>query len=167
MNRRTTWGLALLGAGAVLVATGLTAAARRESAQVTWDEHVFAVKRHDRGSYDEIELVRPDGSVAASFAGSTDLLCDPPRLALIDLDDDRELELYFTTCDEPGYVDHRGRGLLAVVELSEQQGAELAQRSAWLHQVQNGGWFLVCSGLALALAGATALLMSLLRRRPK
>jgi hypothetical protein len=166
MSRRMTWGLVLLGAGAVAVAAGLVAAGRREPAQVTWDDHVFAVTRHDRGSYDEIELVRPDGSVATSFAGSTDLVCDPPRLAMIDIDDDGELELFFTTCDEPGYVDHRGRGELAVVELSEQQGAELAPlRSFWFQQVRSGGWLLLCAGIASALAGIVALLRVLLQRR--
>lgn len=166
MRRGVTWGLALLVAGAVAVAAGITAAGRREPAEATWAGHVFAIERHDRGSYDEIELVRADGSVAASFAGSTDLVCDPPRLALIDIDDDDDLELFFTTCDEPGYVDHRGRGQLAVVELSEQQAAELAPlRSFWFHQVESGGWLLSCAGIASALAGATALLRRLLRRR--
>jgi hypothetical protein len=83
-----TIGFALLGAGAVAVIAGIIAAGRREPAQVAWGEHVFAVKRSDQGSFDEIEFVRPDGSIAAAFAGSTDLVCDGPRLFLIDVDAD-------------------------------------------------------------------------------
>lgn len=167
MSRRNAFGIAiaLLGASALAVAAGVVAAGRREPAQVAWDEHVFAVKRRDGGSYEEIELVRPDGSIAASFAGSTDLVCDPPRLALLDVDADHELELFFTTCDEPGFVDHRGRGRLEVVELSEQQAAELASlHSFWFHQVRAGGSMLAGAGVAAALAGAIALLL-LVRRR--
>lgn len=168
MNRRNAFGIsiALLGAGAVAVAAGLVAAERREPAQVAWAEHVFAVLRRDGGSYEEIELVRSDGSIAASFAGSTDLVCDPPSLTLLDLDADDELELFFTTCDEPGFVDHRGRGRLEVVKLSEQQAAELAPlHSFWYQQVRAGGWMLVGLGIAAALAGVIVLLRLLLRRR--
>jgi hypothetical protein len=166
MSRRIALGLssALLGAGAIAVAAGIIAAGRREPAQVAWADHVFAVKRRDGGSFEEIDFVRPDGRVAASFAGSTDLVCDPPRLALVDMDAADELEVFFTICDEPGFVDHRGRGQLEVVELSEQQAAELApRRSFWFRQVRDGGWTLVCGGIVGALAGAMALLL-LLRR---
>jgi hypothetical protein len=157
--------IALLGAGAVAVIAGIIAAGRRDPAQVAWGEHVFAVKRSDQGSFDEIEFVRPDGSIAAAFAGSTDLVCDGPRLFLIDMDDDDELEVFFTTCDEPGFVDHHGRGQLEVVELSEQQAAELAPlRSLWFHQVRDGGWALICGGIVGALVGAIALLLMLRRR---
>jgi hypothetical protein len=167
MIRRVALGLsiALLGAGAVAVVAGMIAAGRRDPAQVAWADHVFAVKRRDRGSVEAIDFVGPDGSIAASFAGSTDLICDPPRLALIDIDSDAELEVVFTTCDEPGFVDHRGRGQLEVVELSERQAAELAPlRSFWFRQVGDGGWTLVCGGIASALAGAAALLLMLRRR---
>jgi hypothetical protein len=167
MSRRNplALSLALLGAGAIAVAAGAIASGRREPAQVTWGDHVFTVKRHDEGSYETIELVRADGSIAAEFAGSTDLVCDAPALFLIDIDDDAELELAFTTCDEPGFVDHRGRGRLDVVELSEQEAAELAPlRSFWFHQIRTDGLTLVGGGIASALAGATALLLGLRRR---
>ncbi len=167
MSQRSALGLslALLGAGAVAVAAGVIAARRNNPAQVAWGDHVFAVQRRDGGSYDEIELVRPDGSVAAAFVGSTDLVCDAPRLFLLDIDDDSELEVAFTTCDEPGFVDHRGRGQLEVVELSEQQAAELAPlHSFWFREIRDGGWTLVGGGIAGALAGAVALLFTLRRR---
>ena len=168
MSQRIILGLstALLGASAVAMAAGIMAAGRLDPAQVAWAEHVFAVERRDQGSVEVIELVRPDGSVAAAFAGSTDLVCDGPRLFLIDIDDDGELEVAFTTCDEPGFVDHRGHGQLEVVELSEQQAAELAPlNSLWFRQVRDGGWTLVCGGIMGVLAGATALLLIRLRRR--
>jgi hypothetical protein len=170
MNRRIAWGLsiALLGAGAVAVVAGIIAMGRCEPAQVAWGEHVFAVQRRDQGSVETIELVRPDGSIAAGFAGSTDLVCDGPRLFLIDVDADDELEVAFTTCDEPGFVDHNGRGQLEVVELSEQQAAELAPlHSFWSRQVRDGGWTLMGVGIASVLAGATALLLTLRRRRSR
>jgi hypothetical protein len=161
-----TIGLSLLGAGAVAVAAGIVAAGRLEPAQVAWGEHVFVVQRRDEGSAETIELVRPDGSIAAAFAGSTDLVCDGPRLFLIDVDADDEIEVFFTTCDEPGFVDHRGRGQLEVVELSEQQTAELAPlHSFWFHEVRGGGLTLICGGIAIALAGAVALVRTLLRGR--
>lgn len=168
MSRRVAVGLAvvLIAAGAAAVVAGIVAAGRREPAKVSWDGHTFAVKRRDLVSAEAIDFVRPDGSVATSIAGSTDLVCDPPRLFLVNVDDDSELEVVFTTCDEPGFVDHRGRGELAVMELSERRAAELAPlHSFWFRQVRDGGWMLVGSGMVGVLIGAAAMLLVVLRRR--
>jgi hypothetical protein len=149
----------VLGAGALAVVLGLVANSRRDPDTVTWGKAAFLVKRRDLGQAVAIDFLRRgDGVVAESIAGRTDLVCEPPHLMLIDLDGDGETEVYFTTCDESGFVAYRGGEQLEAVQLSEFEVAQLrVLHSFWFRQLQDGGWNLLLWGLLGALLGAVGL----------
>lgn len=135
-------------AGALALAMGLIASSRRDPDTVEWGKAAFWVKRRELAQVVAFDFVRRgDGAVVATVAGSTDLICEPPHLMVLNVDQDQEPEVYFTTCDESGFVDYQDAGDLVVVELGEQEAAQLkATDSFWFHEVQNGGWDLLFWG---------------------
>ncbi|ADO67830.1 hypothetical protein [Stigmatella aurantiaca] len=143
---------------------GLVANSRRDPGAVAWGSAELLVKRRELPQVVAVDFVRrSDGAVGATVAGSTDLVCEPPHLMVLNIDEDDEPEVYFTTCDESGFVDYRGAGQLVAVELSEQEAAQLrATDSFWFREVQSGGWHLLsvgtrCIVLGFAGLGATVL----------
>jgi hypothetical protein len=135
-------------AGALAVAMGLIASSRRDPDALKWGNAAFWVKRRELPQVVAFDFVRrSDGVVVATVAGSTDLVCEPPHLMVLNIDQDQEPEVYFTTCDESGFIDHQGVGNLVVVELDEQEAARLkVTDSFWFHEIQNGGWGLLSLG---------------------
>ncbi|MET0402209.1 MAG: hypothetical protein ABW123_07375 [Cystobacter sp.] len=160
MNRRLMMSVSavFLCTGVLALVMGLVANSRRDSETVTWGQDSFLVKRSDLGQAMAIDFLRYDGEVAASIAGRTDLLCEPPHLLLIDLDGDGELEVFFTTCDESGVISHQGRGQLGTGQLGEQEASQLpVLRSFWFHQLREGGWTLLVLGMTGILLGSSGL----------
>ncbi|WP_245814426.1 hypothetical protein [Cystobacter ferrugineus] len=125
------------------------------------------MKRRDLGQAMAIDFLRrDDGNVAESIAGRTDLVCEPPHLMLLDRDGDGEAEVYFTTCDESGFVVHRGGGQLMVEQLGEPEAARLrVLHSFWFRQLRDGGWPLLLLGGSSALLGAVGLGLAALSSR--
>jgi hypothetical protein len=168
------WAFAVFGAailaGALALLMGLVASSRLDPGTVSWGDAAFRVHRRALAQVVAFDFVRlGDGAVAATVAGSTDLVCEPPRLMVLDVDEDEEPEVYFTTCDESGFVDHRGSGTLAVVELGEQEATQLkAADSFWFRAIQGGGWSLLVPGALGVLLGGMGLGVSLwLSRRAR
>jgi hypothetical protein len=116
--------------------------------------YVIAARIEGEAKY--FDLVR-DGKVEHTLAGSLDTLCEPPFVALFDVDGDGTSDLYFENCRGHGYLVQRA-GALSYVE----EGDGPAPDGWWARQVLGGGRRLIAIAvllcfvalIGLAIAGA-------------
>lgn len=159
-----TVSILVFAAGAGLFALGLQARSRLDPSSIEWDGTRFRIVRRSDAASQSFDLLRADGTVAASVAGSTDTMCDPPYLMVLDVDGDGTRDVYYHGCGGHGYLELQG-GMLKEVDLGQQDPADApALRSLWAREIRAGGVRLIIAGVILGLAGLIGVLVFAPRR---
>jgi hypothetical protein len=144
---------ALLLSGSALLAVGWEAHGRLNPGSVEVPGTTFRVVRRVEPQAVVFDLLYRDGSVATSISGSTDTLCDPPYLVVVDVDQDGVRDVLYRHCSGHGYVAWRNGGWVDV-DLGQFDTDDLpAATSLWVSEIRAGGWHLLALGTILVLAG--------------
>jgi hypothetical protein len=144
--------LLALSGGALLV-LGLKARRSLNPSAVEASGTTFRVVRRVEPRAVVFDLIHPDGSVAISISGSTDTLCDPPYLMLLDADHDGAQDVYYRHCGGHGYVTWRNGGWVDV-DLGQYDADDMpASASSRAREIHAGGWRLLALGATGALLG--------------
>jgi hypothetical protein len=126
-----------------------------------WEGSSWRIVRTDASEAIHFEFIASTGAVELSLDGSTDTLCEPPWMVLLDVDGDGHDDVYFHHCGGHGYVSHGPP--LTFVSLGQFDPADApALHTWWFQTVTEGGLPWLPVGAALLLAG---LVSGLVRRR--
>lgn len=164
-RQHATYG-ALALAGALAVWGGCVARGRWEPSSVEWDGDRYEVVRREVAQGIDFELVR-GGRVVETLGGSTDTLCDPPFIYVVDVDQDGRRDVYHHHCGGHGFLRHvpRTRQLeyvnLGSVEREDAPGLD----SYWAGEVRARGLRLTVLGAMALVAAAIGAGVSLQRAR--
>jgi hypothetical protein len=149
----------LIVVGAVAIIMGFVARSRLNPTSVKWGNAHYNVVRRTEGEAIVFDIRAPDGTVAESLFGTTDLLCDPPFLMFIDVDGDGVPDVYHHHCGGHGYLRYKAeRSALEYVNLGQWDPEDApAVTSFWGEEITGGGFRLFGSGTGSVIAGFVGL----------
>jgi hypothetical protein len=147
--------------GGAAIVFGLYARACLNPKEVHWFGEKFVITMREQDERITFELTRGDvGQASVMLTGSTDLLCDPPYLMLLDINGDGLRDLYFHHCGGHGFVSYQSdSNVLHYEDLGQfDPGDAPKAHEFWGREIQAGGVRMIGFGCSLVVIGILALL---------
>lgn len=149
--------------GVVVFSLGLYARSCFNPSHIQFKKDEFIIiKRDSIQSIDFLFIRKNDDQLILILSGTTDIMCDPPYLLYVDVDEDKVCDLYFHNCSGHGYVHYEPEtNTLKYVDLGQfdPEDAPVIQ-SFWSHEIQTKGLKLITCGFSLLIAGLITLFIS-------
>ena len=147
--------------GAMVAYVGVTAYSRFEPDHVTWRGDELRVARRSEGQAMMHDFLRGT-TVVHTLAGSLDSLCDNPRIMLLDIDGDSQLDVYHHHCGGHGYLRYQPADrTLEHIELGSVEVSDAPViASLWASEIRDWrGLRFIGGGLLLVVLGIIGLII--------